>query len=119
MILKTEKAEYWMHKELDKFILKILSDRTKKLYKKSGLDAEQYPGTYIGEFERRQTVVRANIEVQMKDHKRKWSPQINLSTHCEFYERNDKLLLSTLWVLGFGERSIYTCIWESNPNKKH
>lgn len=102
MVLKTEKAEYWMekaeywmHKELDKFILKILSDRTKKLYKKSGLDAEQYPGTYIGKF------------------------QLNVVGTYELYERNDKLLLSPprLWV--FSGRSIYTCIWKSNQHKKY
>lgn len=107
MVLKTEKAEYWMHakywmhKELDKFILKILSDRTKKLYKKSGPDPEQYPGISIGKFKRENFGFGHRI-------------QLNVFTIYEFYERNDKLLLSTL-----GGRSIYTCIWESNQNKKH
>lgn len=107
MVLKTEKAEYWMHKELDKFILKILSDRTKKLYKKSGLDAEQYPGTYIGKFKWLQ---RSEVENII---------QLNVVGTYELYERNDKLLLSPprLWV--FSGRSIYTCIWKSNQHKKY
>ena len=108
MVLKTEKAEYWMRKDQDDSILKILSDRTKKLYKKSGPDQEQYPGISIGKFERLQKNFGFGHRIQL-----------NVFTIYELYERNDKLLLSTLWALGFGERSIYTCIWESNQNKKH